>query len=75
MITDAAQGIGEAIARNFACNGAKVLLTNLQLENMSAAAELINQAGGSHRISRYRAESTWKGIRPFATCPDHTSQL
>jgi 3-oxoacyl-[acyl-carrier protein] reductase len=47
VITGAAQGIGEAIARKFAQNGAKVLLADLQFEKASSVAESINRAGGS----------------------------
>lgn len=46
MVTGAAQGIGRAIARRYAEEGAKVVLCDLNAEGANAAAEEIRQAGG-----------------------------
>ena len=46
IITGAGQGIGEAIARAYAREGAKVVLTGRTLAKVEAAAEAIRGAGG-----------------------------
>jgi len=43
IVTGAAQGLGAAIARAFAEQGARVLLTDLNAEGVSAAADAINR--------------------------------
>ncbi|MEM8919991.1 MAG: SDR family oxidoreductase [Pseudomonadota bacterium] len=43
IVTGAAQGLGEAISRMFAAEGAKVCLTDINGEGVEAAADRINQ--------------------------------
>ena len=46
LVTGAAQGLGEAMARAFAAEGARVTLTDLNLDGAAAVAEAINVAHG-----------------------------
>ena len=46
VVTGAAQGIGEAIARKFAAHGARVVLADKQVEKAQAVAADISSAGG-----------------------------
>src|SRR5215467_10921877 len=47
IITGAASGIGEEIAKRFATEGAQVVIADLQLAAAQAAADEINRAGGN----------------------------
>ena len=47
LVTGAAQGLGEAMARRFAAEGAKVTLTDLKHEQAQAVAEEINRDHGA----------------------------
>lgn len=47
IITGAGKGIGAAIARKFAAEGAKVILVDRDESSVQAAADAINQAGGT----------------------------
>lgn len=46
LITGASKGIGEAIARFFAANGAKVIINSRKQEELDKVAESIHAAGG-----------------------------
>jgi 3-oxoacyl-[acyl-carrier protein] reductase len=46
IVTGASQGIGEAIARDLAAEGATVVLADVQLEKLEAVARSIAAAGG-----------------------------
>ena len=46
LVTGAAQGLGEAMSRAFAAQGAKVTLTDLQLDKAQAVADEINADHG-----------------------------
>lgn len=58
IVTGAAQGLGAAIARMFADNGARVLLTDLNGDGAASAAEAINQALGEERAFAARHDVT-----------------
>ena len=47
IVTGASRGIGEAIARCYAANGAKVVLASRKIEGLQAVAESIVAAGGT----------------------------
>jgi NAD(P)-dependent dehydrogenase (short-subunit alcohol dehydrogenase family) len=47
IVTGAAQGMGEAFARNFAAVGAQVMLADVNGAQVAAVADSINAAGGS----------------------------
>jgi NAD(P)-dependent dehydrogenase (short-subunit alcohol dehydrogenase family) len=54
IVTGASRGIGEAIARCFADNGAKVILAARKIEGLTAVAESINAKGGTaHAIAAH----------------------
>ena len=47
LVTGAAQGLGEAMARGFAAEGARVTLTDLKLDQAQAVADDINRSHGA----------------------------
>ena len=47
LVTGAAQGLGEAMARGFAAEGARVTLTDLKIDRARAVADEINAAHGA----------------------------
>ena len=47
LITGASKGIGEAIARYFAANGAKVVINSRKQEELDKVAESIRATGGN----------------------------
>ncbi|GAB3441452.1 SDR family NAD(P)-dependent oxidoreductase [Streptomonospora sediminis] len=69
VVTGAAQGIGEAVARRLAAEGAGVVLTDLS-PAVEAAAERIRAAGGRAVAVRADAadEDGWAGVVRTARC-------
>ena len=54
IVTGASRGIGEAIARCFADNGAKVVLAARKIEGLTAVADSINAGGGiAHAVAAH----------------------
>jgi NAD(P)-dependent dehydrogenase (short-subunit alcohol dehydrogenase family) len=51
IVTGASRGIGEAIARCFACNGAKVIVASRKLDGLAAVAESIGP--NAHAIAAH----------------------
>jgi NAD(P)-dependent dehydrogenase (short-subunit alcohol dehydrogenase family) len=59
IITGAGRGIGSAIARAFAAEGARVIVADLDLNNAESLADEIQQAG--HQASAYRVDISEPG--------------
>jgi 3(or 17)beta-hydroxysteroid dehydrogenase len=59
VVTGGASGIGEACARRFACEGAKVVLTDLQADKGAAVAEGIGGRFMAHEVSN---EDQWREV-------------
>ena len=54
IVTGASRGIGEAIARCFADNGAKVVLAARKIEGLTVVADSINAGGGiAHAVAAH----------------------
>jgi sorbitol-6-phosphate 2-dehydrogenase len=51
IVTGAAQGLGEALARRLAAEGANVLLADVNLERAKQVAEEINRQTGRHTLA------------------------
>ncbi len=51
LVTGAASGIGEAIARQLADRGARVMLADLDRDGLERVADAVNQAGGRVEVS------------------------
>ena len=58
LVTGGAQGLGEAMARRFAAEGARVAVTDLQHERAQAVAEAINAEHGAGVAAAYRHDVT-----------------
>lgn len=58
FITGGAQGLGEAMARRFAAEGARVSVSDLQHDKAQAVAEAINAEHGASTASAYRHDVT-----------------
>ena len=58
IITGAGQGIGEAIAKAYAREGAKVVITGRTLSKLEAVADQIEAA----RAAKYAASKHWPAI-------------
>lgn len=70
LVTGAAQGLGAATARRFAAEGARVVLSDINLEGAGAMAALINSSHGkgtataiSHDVT---SEVEWATVISFA---------
>ena len=50
IITGAAQGLGRAIALDFATEGAEMLLADIQAEKVAQVAALIGENGGRAEV-------------------------
>jgi len=61
LITGAAQGLGEAIARRFAGEGAKVFIADLQVDSGNNTAKAIKESGGQAFFVRLdvTSEQSW----------------
>lgn len=66
LITGAANGIGAAIARRFADEGADVLLTDVDLEAATALAEQLGDAARAHELD-VSSEQEWERVLAWAT--------
>jgi NAD(P)-dependent dehydrogenase (short-subunit alcohol dehydrogenase family) len=64
FITGAAQGLGAAMARRLAEEGAKVALADLNLEGAQAQADAINAAHGAGTASAFRLDVTDEAAWP-----------
>lgn len=64
FVTGAARGLGEAIARLLAAHGAKVFLTDIDTDAVSAVADSINASQGPgtavHAHHDVRSEDAWR---------------
>ena len=71
FVTGGAQGLGEAMARRLAEEGAKVALADLQLDKAQAVADSINAAHGAGTASAYLLDVTdeegWKSTLDAAS--------
>jgi len=59
IVTGASQGIGAAIARSLAANGAEVVLVDIQEDKLEEVRDMIKQEGGSAAV--YRGDVTNSG--------------
>ncbi|KHF31396.1 Cyclopentanol dehydrogenase [Paenibacillus sp. P1XP2] len=64
LITGAGAGIGKTTALRFAQEGAKVIVTDINLDNVTQTASEIEQAGGSAAAFKHdvSSEDDWKRI-------------
>lgn len=64
LITGAGAGIGKTTALRFAQEGAKVIVTDINLDNVTQTASEIEQAGGSAAAFKHdvSSEDDWKQI-------------
>lgn len=64
LITGAGAGIGKTTALRFAKEGAKVIVTDINLDNVTQTASEIEQAGGSAAAFKHdvSSEDDWKRI-------------
>ncbi len=58
LVTGAASGIGEAIARRLAAEGASVAVTDVNLEAAQSVAQEINDSLGCHRAAAFPLDVT-----------------
>jgi 3alpha(or 20beta)-hydroxysteroid dehydrogenase len=63
LITGAGQGIGEAIARRFAQEGARVLMTDF---NEQAVLKLAEELGAQGRVHDVSSEAAWEEVAIWA---------
>ncbi|MBJ19179.1 MAG: SDR family NAD(P)-dependent oxidoreductase [bacterium] len=71
VVTGAASGIGLAMARRFAEEGMKVVISDVEETSLTAAVKSFEQEGGPPRascaMSASSPPSTSSGTRPFVS--------
>jgi len=69
LVTGAAQGLGAAIAEHLVGEGARVLLTDIQVEALAATADRINQTHPGHALTAQHdvtREEDWEKVLDIA---------
>jgi 3alpha(or 20beta)-hydroxysteroid dehydrogenase len=66
LITGAANGIGAAIARRFAAEGADLLLTDIDPDAVAALAQELAATARGHELD-VRSESAWEAVLGWAS--------
>ncbi|WP_317165723.1 SDR family NAD(P)-dependent oxidoreductase [Sphingobacterium chungjuense] len=75
IVTGAGSGIGQAIAELFASNGAKVVVSDISVENGKAAVDKINAAGGDAIFVKADSSSAEDNKNLVATTVEHYGRL
>lgn len=75
VVTGGSNGIGRACAERFSAEGANVVIADLQLTPGRAAAEAINEAGGSARFVELEAASQESNEAMAAAAVEHFGSI